>query len=186
MDILLDTTIQIDRITGTKQSQKAIKDVLAYRNVYSSTYVLGEYYATVVSDLVTLYALFLQDKDIGETGKRITEQVFARSQSRVSKLYANILAMCEFDVEEVEDTFQLYMDLIQDEFFLNLEGTLDGTKCVRGSRKIEYEDNIPFLPEARCRKSEKICDICPFWERARQEAEKLMGSQEIEDRKSVV
>ena len=180
MDILLDTTIQIDRITGTKQRQKAIKDVLADRKVYSSTYVLGEYYATVVSDLVTLYALFLQDKDIGETGKRITEQVFARSQSRVSKLYANILAMCEFDVEEVEDTFQLYMDLIQDEFFLNLEGMLDGTKCVRGSRKIEYEDNIPFLPEARCRKSEKICDICPFWERARQEAEKLMASEEID------
>lgn len=43
MDILLDTTIQIDRITGTKQRQKAIKDVLADRKVYSSTYVLGEY-----------------------------------------------------------------------------------------------------------------------------------------------
>lgn len=180
MDVLLDTTVQIDRATGSRQRQKAVKDVLAGRKAYSSTYVLGEYYATVVSDLVTLYALFLQDKDIGETGKRITERVFGRSQSRVSKLYANILALCEFDVEEVEDTFRLSMDLIQDEFFLNLEGMLDGTKCARATRKIEYEDNIPFLPEVRCRKSEEVCGICTFWRRARQEAEELASSEGVD------
>ncbi len=182
MDLLLDTTIQIDRITGSKERKEAVDKVLKDNKLYCTTYVLGEYYSNIVSDLVTLYALFLMDKDIGETGKRITEKVFGRSQSRMSKLYANILAMCNFEVSEVNDTFQLYMDLIQDEFFLNLEEILNQTKCIRANRNITYEDGVPVLSNARCRKNEERCDICLLWKNAEQETERILTSEEMDER----
>jgi hypothetical protein len=182
MDLLLDTTIQIDRITGSKERKEAVEKILKDNKLYCTTYVLGEYYSNIVNDLVTLYSLFLLDKDIGETGKRITEKVFGRSQSRVSKLYANILDMCNFDVDEVEDTFQLYMDLIQDEFYLNLEEVLNKTKCVRAERKIAYEDGRPVLSNARCRKGEENCDICLLWKEAEQETEQILMSEEMDEK----
>lgn len=43
MNLLLDTTIQIDRATGSKQRKKEIGEVLKGNKLYCSTYVLGEY-----------------------------------------------------------------------------------------------------------------------------------------------
>lgn len=182
MELFLDTTIQIDRVTGSKKRKEEVENVLKDNKLYCSAYVLGEYYATVVNDLVTLYGLFLLDKDIGETGKRITEMVFGRSQPRVAKLYANILSTCRFDVDEVEDTFLLYMDLIQDEFFRNLEKVVDRTKCARAKRKIIYEDGIPALPDVKCRKDKKVCSICGFWQEAGQEIRQMIQSKEVDEK----
>lgn len=182
MDLFLDTTIQIDRVTGSKKRKEEVEKVLKDNNLYCSAYVLGEYYATVVNDLVTLYGLFLLDKDIGETGKRITEMVFGRSQPRVAKLYANILSMCKFDVDEVEGTFLLSMDLIQDEFYRNLTKMFDRTKCARAERKIIYEDGVPVLPDIPCRKNKKICGICQFWQEAGQEIGQITESKEIDEK----
>ena len=182
MDLFLYTTIQIDRVTGSKKRKEEVEKVLKDNDLYCSAYVLGEYYATVVSDLVTLYGLFLLDKDIGETGKRITEMVFGRSQTRAAKLYANILSVCKFNVDEVEDTFLLYMDLIQDEFYRNLEEVKDRTKCARAKRRIIYEDGVPVLPDVKCRKDEKVCSICEFWQEAGREIGQITESEEIDEK----
>lgn len=183
MNLLLDTTIQIDRITGSKDRKKAIEKALGDNRLFCSTYVLGEYTANIVTDFVTLYQLFLlNNKDIGETGKRISETVFGRSQGRVSKLYANILSMCEFDAEEVEDTFLLYMDLIQDEFFINVEEVINTTACARADRKVVFEDGIPCLPQISCTRDKEICGICGFWKQASDEAGKLLEASVINDK----
>ncbi len=100
----------------------------------------------------------------------------------MSKLYANILAMCNFAVDEVEDTFQLYVELIQDEFFLDLEEVLNKTKCVRAQREVTYEDGVPVLSNARCRKGDENCDICLLWEEAQQETEQILKSKEINEK----
>lgn len=41
MNLLLDTTIQIDRFLSSKERKEAINDVLKDNTLYSSTYVLG-------------------------------------------------------------------------------------------------------------------------------------------------
>lgn len=174
MDLLLDTTIQIDRITGTKERQRAIRETLEGNALFCSTYVLGEYYSNIVNDLVTLYGLFLIDKNPTETMKRITERVFGRGQSRVTKLFANILSLCDSNIEEIEDTFLLYMDLIQDEFYTDVQKILDTTQCARANRKIEYEDDVPFLPVVNCTKEKEMCKICPFWKESILEIEKII------------
>lgn len=182
MDLLLDTTIQIDRITGTRERQSAVKEKLRGNELFCSTYVLGEYYSNIVNDLVTLYGLFLMDEDPAETMKRITERVFGRSQSRAIKLFANILSICDSDAEQIKDTFLLYMDLIQDEFYADVKEMLDTTQCARANRKIEYEEGVPFLPAVSCAKGNKVCEICSFWKDATAEAEKLVEVDGIDEK----
>lgn len=182
MNLLLDTTVQIDRITGSKERQKAVQDTLKNHRLFCSTYVKGEYYSNIVNDLVTLFSLFLIDKDIGETGKRITERVFGRSQARMAKLYANILTMCNFEVDEIEDSFYLYMDLIQDEFLEDIEQMLDYTKCVRADRQIKYEDSIPYLSPMSCTKNKKNCDICHLWKQSVEQIDKLIKEEKIDNK----
>lgn len=182
MDLLLDTTIQIDRIIGSKDRKKSINKLLKDNKLFCSTYVLGEYYTNIVADFVTLYSLFLMDKNIGETGKRINEVVFGRSQSRVAKLYANILAMCEFDIEEIEDSFLLYMDLIQDEFFLNLEEVINTTDCPRANKKIVFEDERPILSQVSCTKNKEICSVCQLWAQSKDEIKNLVASSAVDEK----
>lgn len=180
MNILLDTTIQIDRITGSKERKKAVEDVLRGNDLFCSTYVLGEYYSNLVNDLMTLYALFMIDKNITETGKRINERVFGRSQPRVSKLFFHILELCDENIDEIKDLFSLYFDLIQDEFYIDIKEILDTTKCARSKRKIVYEDGIPSLTEVHCTKEVEICGICPFWRDCQKAIEQILKEKDVD------
>lgn len=180
MNILLDTTMQIDRITGSKERKKAIEDVLKGNDLFCSTYVLGEYYSNLVNDFVTLYGLFLIDKNVAETGKRINERIFGRSQSRVAKIYFNILELCDRNIDEIDDTFSLYVDLIQDDFYYGIKEMLNTTKCARADRKIEYEDGIPILQPVQCTKEKEICDICSFWRECEQALVQILKANEVD------
>lgn len=182
MNLLLDTTIQIDRVTASKQRKKEIEKVLLGNGLYCSTYVLGEYYNNIVTNLLTLYSLFFIDQDIVETGKRINEQMFGRDQARVSKLYANILDMCAFRAEEIDDAFQLYIDVIQDEFYRNIHIVFDSTKCPRADREIEYEDGAPVLNAVSCRKDQEICSICAFWKRREKEINAIIKNDVVDEK----
>lgn len=182
MNILLDTTMQIDRITGSRERKEAIEEILRGNDLFCSTYVLGEYYKNLVNDFVTLYGLFLIDKNITETGKRINERVFGRSQSRVAKIFFNILELCDSNIEEIDDTFSLYVDLIQDQFYYGIKELLNTTKCVRSNRKIEYEDGIPILQPVQCTKEKEICSICPFWRDCEKEVEQILEKNEVDNK----
>ncbi|MEZ4730431.1 MAG: hypothetical protein R3E79_25175 [Caldilineaceae bacterium] len=48
--VFLDTTIQIERVTGTRSRQAEIAQALTGLQVLTSTYVLGEYLRTLVQD----------------------------------------------------------------------------------------------------------------------------------------
>ena len=61
MKVVLDTTIQIDRIFGSNKRLKRIDEVLRGNELISTTYVLGEYFYNIVNDYVTLYNIFLQE-----------------------------------------------------------------------------------------------------------------------------
>lgn len=180
MNLLLDTTIQIDRITGSKERKRAVEEILKDNRLFCSTYVLGEYYANLVNDFVTLYGLFMIDKNIAETGKRINERIFGRSQARVAKVFFNILELCDGNIEEIEDEFSLYLDVLQDEFYLNIEEIIDTTKCARADRKVFYEEGVPVLQAVKCTKEKEVCGICPFWRSSQKEIDKIIEKGEID------
>ena len=182
MKLLLDTTIQIDRITGSKERKEAVKKVLSDNDLYCSTYVLGEFYSNIVNDLVTLFSLFLIDRNIGETGKRITERIFGRSQNRMQKLYANIIDMCELNEDEIEDSFYLYIDLIQNEFYMGIKDVMDITKCGRANRKVIYEDDRPILPAVSCTKRKEICNVCHLWKDSELEVSQIIKARKVSNK----
>lgn len=182
MKLLLDTTIQIDRIIGSRERIFAVEKVLRNNELYCSTYVLGEFYANIVNDLVTLFALFLIDRNIGETGKRITERIFGRSQSRVAKLYANIIDMCELNADKIEDSFYLYVDLIQNEFYTDIKEVINTTKCERANRKVIYEDDRPILSDVSCTKSKEICNVCHLWKDSEQEVDQIIKARKVNNK----
>ncbi len=180
MDLLLDTTIQVDRITGSARRKEAIETVTKGNKLYCSTYVLGEYYDNIVTDFVTLYNLFMMNKSVAETGKLINEQVFGRSRDRVYKLFFNIVELCENDLEEIEDAFLTYTDLIQDGFYNGLEDELlNSINCPRAEREITFEDDMPVLSKVSCRKDNEICNVCEFWENASVEREQIVASNDV-------
>ena len=183
MNILLDTTIQIDRITGSKERKEAVEAELKGNDLYCTTYVLGEYYHTIISDYITLFALFLIDRDIGETGKRITERVFHRSQARVSKLYASIVALCDSDLDEIEDVFRLYLDILQNSFFIDLKEVINKTECAHAETKVIYEDGKPVLqPPLACRKNEEKCGVCRLWRDSIKEIDQIIAARQVSDK----
>jgi len=49
MNLLLDTTIHIDRLLGTKERKESINKVLINNELYSSSYVYGEYLNNIVN-----------------------------------------------------------------------------------------------------------------------------------------
>lgn len=174
VNLLLDTTIQIDRFLGSKERKLAINKVLLNNKLFSSTYVLGEYY-NLINDFITLYALFIQDKNIAETGKHITERTFGRSRGRIEKLYFNIIEKCDYDIDLIENTLDNFLCQIESVFTYRLELPLiDCTRCARAQQKIICEDEIPMLKKVKCHKDKEICQICVFFEQRAEELEKLL------------
>ena len=174
MNLLLDTTIQIDRFLSSKERKEAINDVLKDNTLYSSTYVLGEYY-NLINDFLTLYSLFIRDKDIAETGRHITEKTFGRSQSRVQKLYSNIIGWCEYDVNLIIDSLDNFLVQIVNVFTYKLEMPLiNCTYCARAKQEINYDEEVPMLKKVRCRKNTDVCKICNFWNIRKEELDNLL------------
>ena len=84
MNLLLDTTIQIDRITGSKERKKAIQDVLQGHRLFCSTYVKGEFYSNIVNDLLTLFGLILLDDEfMADIEKLLDTTKCARAKQQV-------------------------------------------------------------------------------------------------------
>ena len=52
MNLLLDTTIQIDRITGSKERKNAVAAILQDHRLFCSTYVKGEFYSRIDTKLL--------------------------------------------------------------------------------------------------------------------------------------
>ncbi len=181
MKALLDTTIQIDRIFGSDRRIARINEVLKGKQLISSTYVLGEYYKNIVNDFVTLYNIFLQENDIKQTGCRITENIFGRSQSRIFKLFNNIAANCSYDLDLIKDSLENYVDILIGRFNEYLIDILDNTNCYRAKATVIYEDGIPILKNILCSKKNKQCCICEFWEKRQNELKKLLKNPEYND-----
>ncbi len=181
MKVVLDTTIQIDRIFGSNKRLKRIDEVLRGNELISTTYVLGEYFYNIVNDYVTLYNIFLQENDIEQTGCRITEKVFGRSQGRMFKLFNNLAANCDYDLELIKDNLDNYLHIIIERFYDELVEVLNETECNKAKAFVTYEDGIPKLENIFCSKKEEQCQICEFWKKRKEKLELLLENEKYDD-----
>ncbi len=164
MDILLDTTIQIDKILSSKKRKKVIRDCLQGKECYSSTYVLGEFYKNIVNDFLTMYSIIDQSDDLNEAERRCNEKAFARSQSRVHKLFIDLRGLSQNNIGIMKEMIDGYIDLLIEGFYTGINRELvNGTKCKKASARIVYKEGVPVLEGISCRATDRQCGICEFW-----------------------
>lgn len=166
MNIMLETTIQIDRFLASNDKKNIIRDILDNdeNKIYSSTYVLGEYMSNIVYDTIAMYSIILAENDLNQAFLKINENVFGQRQNRVAKIFTDMRILNEDNIEEIKETYAMYIQQLVDRFYYGLDDDLiNETDCSRAKAKIVYEDGMPVLDGITCTKKDDKCEICKFW-----------------------
>jgi len=128
--LFLDTTIQIERVVGSRARQAALQRELANYRLITSTYVLGEYLRTLVRDALYLHRLVLEQQHLDDVATAIAQHVNKREASRMLLLWANVCREGIYGREHIADQLELYVTggLVR-RFTFGLETLLDATGC---------------------------------------------------------
>ena len=164
MKLFLDTTIQIDRIFGSHKRKMAIHKICAGKECCCTTYVLGEFYATIMRDVVTIYHVLLRESDLNEAERLVAELMRDRHAGRAHKIFICLRELYDNNLEQMKCEVESYLEDLLYMFYRGIDSDLsDKTQCQRGRAQIIYNDGIPILSGAGCQKSDCQCDIVKFW-----------------------
>ncbi len=182
MDILIETTIQYDRLFASNQCKQAIRKVLETHSLKTTTYVMGEYYSRYLKDFLKICHILNQENDIYNAEKRLFEGAFgSQEKDRRHKLFIFIRETCSNDIDLIKENYKRILELIIHRPLYGIEGELlDETGCNKAKCRIEYENDIPKLINNRCRKDDNICRILEFWEKHINGVNNLSTSSDIE------
>ncbi|MCL1845126.1 MAG: hypothetical protein FWF77_04400 [Defluviitaleaceae bacterium] len=185
MDIVLDTTVQIDRVLGSKKRKSRISEAIAKKECFSTMYVLGEYNSTIIKNYVTMYAIIDQADDLNEAEIMINESAFGRSQNRMHKIFIFLRKLYGDNLDNIKDNLKANFDVLIHKFYTGInKDLLSGTKCNRANAYIEYSEGCPVLKESGCRKTDNRCDIASLWKRNYIQIEGLVESSDTPKGKS--
>lgn len=166
MKLFLDTTIQIDRIFGSRKRKAAIRAVCEGKECCCSKYVLGEFYATIVLDAVSVYHVLLTEQDLNEAEKRVEELSRHRHSQRTHLIFIQLRQLFDNHIEEMKCEIESYFEDLHHMFFQGIHPDLqDGTQCQRANAHIIYEDESPILEGVFCNKKTCQCNVVDFWKR---------------------
>ena len=164
MSVVLDTSVQIARIFGSKDKKSRISEVIDNNACYCTVYVLGEFYATIINDYATMYAIIDQADDLNEAEKKVNEKAFYRSQSRMHKIFIFLRERYDNNLSDIQLYIKTVFDLLIHKFYKGIEkNLLSGSKCNRANAYIEYVEGCPIVQNLNCRKTDNHCDISTLW-----------------------
>ncbi|MCL2572143.1 MAG: hypothetical protein FWE11_07035 [Defluviitaleaceae bacterium] len=183
MAAVLDTTVQIDRIFGSTDRKSRIRDMMANNECYSTQYVLGEYYATIVRDCTMIYSIVAQNDDIYEAEKKINEKAFGRSKDRAHKIFIFLRELFGNDMDYIKMHMESFFDLLIQKFYKGInKKLLSGSMCNRANARIEYIEGCPKLRNLNCRKTDNHCDISSLWKNNFSKIDQLKYDYNITER----
>lgn len=81
--IFLETTIQIERVLGSRERQANLRAELGNYRLITSHYVLGEYLRTAIKDAIQLYQLLLKHAHLDDVMTAIGQHINKREASRM-------------------------------------------------------------------------------------------------------
>lgn len=164
MKLFLDTTVQIDRIFGSSKRKAAIQNICAGEECCCTTYVLGEFYATIMMDVVTVYHVLSVENNLNEAEKCVAELARNRHADRTHKIFIHLRELYDNNPEQMKCEVESYFEDLLHMFYRGIDPNLsDRTQCQRGKAQITYHDGVPILTGTGCRKSDCQCDIERFW-----------------------
>lgn len=91
--LFLETTIQIERVLGSRTSQATLHAELANYRLVTSRYVLGEYLRTVVKDAVYLHRVVTSIPTVDDAMTAIAQHQNKKEASRMMLLMGALLRM---------------------------------------------------------------------------------------------
>lgn len=164
MKLFLDTTIQIDRIFGSRKKKAAIQSVCNGNICCCSKYVLGEFYANIITDTVLVYQILLTEQNLDEAEKRVAELSRHRQSQRTHLIFIQLRQLFDNQIEQMKCEMESYFEDLLHMFFRGIDPDLqDGTQCQRANAHIIYQDESPILEGSFCQKKTCRCDIESFW-----------------------
>lgn len=164
MNILLDTTIQINRLFKPKD-REIIKHIIDHNDCYCSTYVLGEFKANIVRDFVTLHSIMQIEENLTEVYQRIAEVYSARQKTRLLYIVNDLARLYDEDFDLIKEHLEIYPKKLLRRFYYGVnKKVLDKTKCARANAVLEFEDGAVRLKGISCNKRNTQCEIKNFWE----------------------
>jgi hypothetical protein len=128
--LFLDTTIQIERVVGSRARQAELRRELANYHLTTSTYVLGEYLRTLVKDAILLHKLTLEHKYLDDIMTAIAQYPNKRVSSRMLLLWANVYRRGRYDEQDILDQLDDYITFwLVNRFVTGIDELLDVTEC---------------------------------------------------------
>jgi hypothetical protein len=155
--IFLDTTIQIERLTSTRNHRAQLTRQLAGKEMLTSTYVLGEFLRTLVKDCITLYTLVSQNVYLDDIEVQIANRFNKRETSRCLMLWASLHRPRAYGREKVLYTLRTYIEygLVQ-AFMAGLDQVSDATGCGLAQERPRQVEGSYRL-RAQCRRDAPEC-----------------------------
>jgi hypothetical protein len=157
--VFLDTTIQIERVTGTRSRQAEIAQALTGVQVLTSTYVLGEYLRTLVQDAIVLYNLVLKSEELFDVETQIAHLLNKRSASRCLLLWAALHRSGIYERSKLLRTLRIYLEHgLVNRFMTGVDEVLDTTACGL-ARERPVPHGATFHLRTQCTRRVRECDL---------------------------
>lgn len=157
--VFLDTTTQIERLTGTRARRAQLTAQLTDKEVVTSTYVLGEFLRTLVKDCIALYTLVSQNAYLDDVEVQIANRFNKREASRCLLLWATLHRARAYGREKVLCTLRTYIEygLVQ-AFMADVDQVSDATGCGLAQERPRRVEGTYRL-RAQCRREVKECQL---------------------------
>lgn len=181
MKALIETTIQINRIFKSKQ-KAAINKFMSEHECYCSTYILGEFKATIVNDFLTLYGIVRTENNFADVCERIADVYTPRQKSRLLLIMAALQRDYGDDYALIKEQLEGYPGLLLHRFMRGIEPELlNSTDCARAKAELDTENMTWKNKGVQCRKACNQCAIAEFWEKNKELADGLEKADGILD-----
>lgn len=180
MRLFLETSVQVDRVIGDRDTQGAILRNCRGCTLVSSFRVLGEFIDTLIHDTVILHRLIADSPSVGEALRRFSKfpglRFRPRRQQRAIALFGNMTEEGEAPREEVLARLERMIDWqLLARFHDELSHVVNHSDCVKARWKPQRLGASYDMSGLRCvKENPPDCRIAPFLEEQRLTLESLV------------
>lgn len=171
--LFLDTTIQIERVVGSRARQTALRSELANYRLITSAYVLGEYLRTIVKDAIQLHRLIAQNAYLDDVMTQIAQRLNKREASRMLLILGALLRADgqpdgRLDAaarNDLLDRLARYIEIsLPNRFTLGIAELLDHTRCGLAQEhplacQIPSASHSSYRLRSQCVRHVRECDL---------------------------
>ncbi|MBC8447500.1 MAG: hypothetical protein H8D78_07100 [Chloroflexi bacterium] len=157
--LFLDSTIQIERVVGSRARQAELHHQLAGFKLITSTYVLGEYLRTLARDVTLLHTLTLEHEHLDDVMTAIARQHSQRVSKRALLLWANVYREGRFSRQDILEKLDDYITFqLVSRFMNSIDELLDTTACGLARERPQQLGELHYL-RSQCTRRVEECDL---------------------------